>query len=221
MMNTCGVILKNVRCEAGLRHLIEQVVQGFDLDLVEVERTTNGLLRVTIDHVWTPELANQPEQFITIEDCEKVTRQLQYVLQVEDVSYERLEVGSPGIDRLLRHEQDFTRFTGEVVDIVLKEPIGGNAGNVAANRKKFRGTLERSEEAGWRVVWSDAPPIKPGVRVSAKKKAAQKWQSLDFEFADVREARLAPLVNFKGRANKHANQPNPPVLKDGEKSNES
>lgn len=198
-----------------LRHLIEQVVHGFDLDLVEFERAANGLLRVTIDHVWSPELANQPERFITIEACEKVTRQLQYVLQVEDVEYARLEVGSPGIDRLLRHEQDFVRFSGEVVDIVLKAPIGENHSNIAANRKKFRGTLERIDHANWRVVWSDAPPVKPGVRVSAKKKAAQTWQSLDFELADVQEARLAPLVNFKGRGKRAA-----PSLEDGE-NNES
>lgn len=197
-----------------MRHLIEQVVHGFDLELVEVERSAKGLLCVTIDYPW---LANQPERFITIEDCEKVTRQLQYVLQVEDIPYERLEVGSPGIDRLLRHEQDFERFTGEVVDIVLKEPIGSNTGNIAANRKKFRGVLEPAEDANWRIVWNDAPPIKPGVRVSAKRKAAQKWQSLDFEFSDVREARLAPLVNFKGRGH-HAKKPSAPVLKDGEKN---
>lgn len=200
-----------------MRHLIEQVVQGFDLDLVEVERSAGGVLCVTIDYPWMADSANQPERFVTIEDCEKVTRQLQYVLQVEDIPYERLEVGSPGIDRLLRHEKDFVRFAGEVVDIVLKEPIGSNAGNIAANRKKFRGTLESAENTSWRIVWSDDPPTKPGIRVSAKRKAAQKWQSLDFEFSDVREARLAPLVNFKGRGHR-ANIPNVPVLKNGEKN---
>jgi ribosome maturation factor RimP len=64
-------------------------------------------------------------------------------------------VSSPGIDRLLRHAQDFERFAGEVVDLVLKAPIGAAAaGQVAANRKKFRGTLRG--EGGWRIVWRRA-----------------------------------------------------------------
>lgn len=180
-----------------LHSLVEQTVQGLDLDLVEIERSAGGLLRITIDLPWTPEMAGQPEQFVTIEDCEKVTRQLQYVFEVEGVDYTRLEVSSPGIDRPLRHHNDFLRFAGEQVDITLKEPIGPNASNIAANRKKFRGTLEQTD-SGWQVVWSDAPPVKPGQRVS-KKKEPPPLQALGFVLDEVREARLAPVVDFKGR----------------------
>lgn len=142
------------------------------------------------------------EQFITVEDCEKVTRQLQYALEVEGVDYKRLEVSSPGIDRLLRNEQDFMRFEGEMVDITLKEPLGAAAGGqVAANRKKFRGTLERVDGGGWQIVWSDAPPVKPGQRVS-KKRVPAPLQALGFTLDELREARLAPIVDFKGRGAK-------------------
>ncbi len=141
-----------------------------------------------------------PEQFVTVEDCEKVTRQLQFALEVDGVDYTRLEVSSPGIDRLLRHELDFTRFAGEVVDLTLKEPIGAaGEGQVNANRKKFRGTLERAEGGGWQIVWSDEPPVKPGQRVS-KKRVPAPLQALGFELDELREARLAPIVNFKGRS---------------------
>src|SRR6218665_270417 len=47
-----------------------------------------------------------PAQSVTVEDCEKVTRQLQFALEVDGVQYQRLEVASPGIDRPLRGEQD-------------------------------------------------------------------------------------------------------------------
>ena len=145
-----------------------------------------------------------PEQFVTVEDCEKVTRQLQFALEVDGVDYARLEVSSPGIDRLLRHEQDFTRFEGAVIDLTLKEPIGvAAAGQVSANRKKFRGTLERTETGGWQIVWSDEPPVKPGQRVS-KKRVPAPLQALGFTLDELREARLAPLVDFKGRAAKPA-----------------
>lgn len=177
-----------------LHDLVTQTVQGMWLDLVEIERSAGGLLRITIDLPWNPAL---PGQFVTIEDCEKVTRQLQYALEVEGVDYARLEVSSPGIDRPLRHAQDFERFAGEEVDITLKEPIGANEGGIAANRKKFRGTLEKTG-AGWQIVWSDTPPLKPGQRVS-KKKPPPPLQALGFVLDEIREARLAPVVDFKGR----------------------
>ena len=80
-------------------------------------------------------------------------------------------------------------------------------GQVSANRKKFRGRLERAEAvvvdgveglAGWQIVWSDAPEPKPGQRVS-KKRAPVPMQVLGFTLDELREARLAPIVDFKGR----------------------
>ena len=135
-----------------LHDTIEQTVTGLGYELVEIERTGGGLLRVTIDMPYAP----GAEQFINAEDCEKVTRQLQFVLEVEGADYARLEVSSPGIDRPLRNEKDFERFAGELIDITLKAPIGAaaSAGSpVAANRKKFRGTLERAEPGDGRAGW--------------------------------------------------------------------
>lgn len=180
---------------------------GLGYDLVEIERSAGGLLRVTIDLPWSGPIsetaAGAPEPFVTVEDCEKVTRQLQFALEVDGVDYKRLEVSSPGIDRPLRNEQDFERFAGEVIDITLKAPMGAAAaGQVAANRKKFRGTLERVAGAdgsqGWQIVWSDAPEPKPGQKIS-KKRAPAPLQALGFALDELREARLAPIVDFKGR----------------------
>ncbi len=232
-----------------LQEIVEQTVSGLGYDLVEVERSAGGLLRVTIDLPWVapsavsggvsgaaPQAAPsslQTEQFINVEDCEKVNRQLQFALEVDGIEYTRLEVSSPGIDRPLRHELDFVRFTGHVIDVTLKVPMGEAAnGQVRANRKKFRGTLERvtgvtgkitasaetdasaikdvaigrtSSGSGgllgastWQIVWSDEPPIKPGQRVS-KKRVPAPLQALGFRLDELREARLAPLVSFKGR----------------------
>jgi len=179
-----------------LQETIEQTVTGLGYELVEIERTGGGLLRVTIDMPYVP----GTEQFINAEDCEKVTRQLQFVLEVEGVEYARLEVSSPGIDRLLRGEKDFERFAGELVDITLKAPIGvaASAGStVTASRKKFRGTLERAG-AAWQVVWSDEPPAKPGQKIS-KKRIPAPLQALGFTLDELHQARLAPVVDFKGR----------------------
>ena len=180
------------------QQVIEQTVTGLGYDLVELERSAGGLLRVTIDLPWQ---AGAPEQFVNVEDCERVTRQLQFTLEVEAVDYRRLEVSSPGIDRPLRHAQDFERFEGAEIDLTLKAPMGAaaTAAQVAANRKKFRGTLTRVEDGqSWQISWRDEPAVKPGQKVSKKREAAP-LNVLGFTLDELREARLAPIVDFKGR----------------------
>ena len=177
---------------------IAQTVTGLGYDLVDVERTKGGLLRVTIDF---PYVAGA-EQFINAEDCEKVTRQLVFVLEVEGANYSRLEVSSPGIDRPLKCEKDFERFVGELLDLTLKAPVGVAAAGttISANQKKFRGTLEKTEklEGGWQIVWSDEPEVKPGQKIS-KKRVPAPLQALGFTLDEIATARLAPVVDFKGR----------------------
>lgn len=181
-----------------MQSVIEQTVAGLGYDCVEIERSAGGLLRVTIDWPWTPGAPAQ--RFVNVEDCERVTRQLQYALEVESVDYKRLEVSSPGIDRPLRHEADLRRFAGAMIDLTLKAPMGAAAqGQVAANRKKFRGELRGGDADGqWLLVWSDEPAPEPGRRVS-RKRAPPAVQALGFVWSEVREARLAPIVDFKGR----------------------
>ena len=180
-----------------LQDIIEQTVSGLGYQLVEVDRSAGGLLRVTIDLPWQ---AGQPEQFIQVEDCEKVTRQLQFVLEVEGTAYNRLEVSSPGIDRPLLSENDFLRFVGELIDLTLKAPMAAAAGGlVAANRKKFRGVLETTDTPQtWQITWRDEPTSKPGMRPARVNKNLP-VQALQFNLSELREARLAPIVNFKGR----------------------
>ena len=106
---------------------VERTVTGLGYDLVDTERSARGLLRVFIDRV-----ANDPAgEFITVDDCEKVTRQLQHVLEVEGCAYERLEVSSPGLDRPLKKPADYARFAGEAIELTLKLPFQG--------RKKYQG----------------------------------------------------------------------------------
>ncbi len=198
-----------------LQDIVQQTVTGLGYDLVEVSRSAGGLLRITIDLPWVLAAENsskveQIEQFVTVEDCEKVTRQLIYALEVDAIDYKRLEVSSPGIDRPLRHNQDFERFVGQVIDVTLKAPMGSAAaGQVSPSRKKFRGVLERAEavatsadesfETAWQIVWRDEPECKPGQKVS-KKRTPAPLQALGFMLSELKEARLAPIVSFKGRA---------------------
>ena len=180
---------------------IETTVRGLGYDLVEVERAAGGLLRVTIDHPAHDGVA----RFITVDDCEKVTRQLQRVLEVGGTSYERLEVSSPGLDRPLKTAADFARFSGEQVEVTLKVPFKG--------RKRFRGELLARDD-GWRIVLAPtaakAAAKKHAASNSARARAAmappvaeaavaEEVKVLDFSMDEVREARLIPLIDFKGR----------------------
>ena len=72
-------------------------------------------------------------------------------------------------------------------------------GLVAANRKKFRGVLEITDTPQtWQITWRDEPPSKPGMRPARVKKDLP-VQALQFTLSELRDARLAPIVNFKGR----------------------
>ena len=115
-----------------LQQIVQETVTGLGYDLVEIDRTAGGLLRITIDWPWQP----GSELFINVEDCEKVNRQLQFALEVDGVTYNRLEVSSPGIDRPLSREQDFVRFLGELIDITLKAPMGESAAGLVNPTRK-------------------------------------------------------------------------------------
>jgi ribosome maturation factor RimP len=186
---------------------IETTVRGLGYDLVEVERGPRGLLRVTIDH--PAPASGEPERFIQVDDCERVTRQLQHVLEVDGVAYERLEVSSPGLDRPLKSAADFGRFAGHRVEIGLKQPFQG--------RKRFTGELLPQGD-GWRLVLGPtaaeaAAAKRQAATRSAKARAAKAAKAgtappaaapaevkvLDFALDEVREARLVPEIDFKGR----------------------
>ena len=83
-------------------------------ELVDFEQAARGLVRVYID------VMPDENRAVTVEDCEKVTHQLLHVLTVENASYERLEVSSPGLDRPLKKLSDYTRFAGQEAVIKLR-----------------------------------------------------------------------------------------------------
>jgi ribosome maturation factor RimP len=106
--------------------LIDKTVTQLGYELVDLEVSNRGkLLRLFID---------KPEG-ITIDDCVLVSNQLGNVLAVEnDIDYDRLEVSSPGLDRILKKESDFLRFVDSKASIKVRVPIEG--------RKNFVGVLK-------------------------------------------------------------------------------
>lgn len=109
--------------------LLESTVSGLGYEFVDLEVSQRGkFLRLFID---------KPGG-VTVDDCAFVSNHLTRLLAVElDYDYARLEVSSPGLDRVLRKEADFVRFNGERAQIKLRIPLAG--------RKNYAGILRGAE----------------------------------------------------------------------------
>ena len=105
--------------------LVEKLVVQLGYELVDFEIVNGGqLLRIYIDN----------NDLVSIEDCITVSNHVNNVLSVEtDYDYERLEVSSPGLDRVIKKLNDFDRFKGQKIKIKTRFAI--------ENRKNFKGTL--------------------------------------------------------------------------------
>ncbi len=114
-----------------LVNLLETTLAGMGYELVDFEQSNRGkMLQVFID---LPYVVGTPEKSITVEDCQAVSNQLTRLFAVEGVDYERLEISSPGMDRVLRKLADFERFSGEQASVKMRLPVDG--------RKKFTGVI--------------------------------------------------------------------------------
>lgn len=112
-----------------VRQIAERVAQPEGLEIVEVEFSGSGrnrVLRIFID---------KPGG-VSHSDCEFISHQVGTILDVEDAvpggSY-TLEVSSPGLERKLSRPEDFVRFQGRKVKILLREPV--------ENRRHWEGVL--------------------------------------------------------------------------------
>ena len=124
-----GSLIDQIRSMAG------RVAASYGLEIFDVQfrREAAGMvLRIQIDR---PGPAASAEDSVSVEDCAKVSRDLSAMLDVEDVvpSAYTLEVSSPGLDRPLRHADDYRRFAGRRAKLVMRQAVDGQT--------FFRGTL--------------------------------------------------------------------------------
>lgn len=126
-----------------LNALLEKTVVGLGYELVDIELSPRGrTIRVFID-------APAKERGVDVDDCVKVSNQLQRLMEVENVDYDRLEVSSPGLDRLLKKPADFEKFAGQEAHIRLRIPLN--------NRRNFQGELLglKNDKVGIRLEEGD------------------------------------------------------------------
>lgn len=135
---------------AQVRAIATRVAQSLGLDIFDVQfrREAGGMiLRVQVDR---PGPAATAEECVSVEDCARVSRDLSAVLDVEDVvpTAYTLEVSSPGLDRPLRHADDFRRFAGRRAKVVMREAVDGQT--------FFKGRLDGVAEPDVLIVTDDA-----------------------------------------------------------------
>jgi ribosome maturation factor RimP len=107
-----------------VRAAIEPALSAQGVELVDLEFLTERAgwtLRVIIERSGD---GSDPSGGVSLEDCAEVSRDVSSVLDVEDLIPQRyhLEVSSPGLDRPLRREADFVRFTGKAARVKLRRP---------------------------------------------------------------------------------------------------
>ncbi len=116
-----------------LRGLLEPAIERLGYELTDLELRFSGrlgVLRLFIDR----------PAGVGLDDCEKVSRAVSALLDVEDPLPGRynLEVSSPGLDRKLTKPAHFQRFTGEILKVQMRFPIEG--------RRRFRGRLLSADD---------------------------------------------------------------------------
>jgi len=129
--------------------LIRPTVSALGVELWGIEHIVQGrfsVLRIYID---------KGGDGITIEDCEKVSRQISGILDVEDAiaGEYTLEVSSPGMDRPLFELSQFERYVGSVATVRLRTPIEG--------RRKFKGVIQKVEADAVCLLVDDKEYILP------------------------------------------------------------
>lgn len=123
--------MRSEEIQAALRtvtRLIEPILEEMDIELVDVaylHEQGRWILRIYVDM----------EGGISVEDCARVSREIEDLIDVKDVFRQTyvLEVSSPGLNRPLKRERDFVRAIGEKIKVKMRDPLNG--------RRNFTGYL--------------------------------------------------------------------------------
>jgi ribosome maturation factor RimP len=125
-----------VTLEEKLENALKPTIESMGFDLWGMEYLPAGrhtMLRIFIE---------KPDGTINSDETYDVCKQISAILDVEDLisSEFRLEVSSPGMDRLLFTPEQFKRYQGQEVQVRSSMAILG--------RKRFKGPMTDVNESG-------------------------------------------------------------------------
>ncbi len=136
--------IKESGLEQRIARIVEPVANDLGYALVRVKLTAENGATLQI-------MAEDALGKFSIEDCERLSKDVSPVLDVEDpIDREyHLEVSSPGIDRPLVRARDFARFVGHEAKVELADALEG--------RKRFRGEIAASDAESVTIKLPDVP----------------------------------------------------------------
>jgi len=125
-----------------VQEFVESVLPSMGLELVEIQYRQEG-------EGWVLRLFLDGPDGIGLDQCGKVSRELSFFLDVEDLIPHpfNLEVSSPGLERPLRNMADFKRFSGKKARVKLRRPMAG--------QKVFIGLIGELDEFGFDLLLED------------------------------------------------------------------
>lgn len=147
---------------ARVEKLVLPVTTELGLELVDIEYLQDGgywYLRIYVE---------KENEDISLDDCAKVSNRIDE--DVDNVIEEKffLEVSSPGVERPLKKEADYTRFTGQKARLILKHKMDDS--------RNWTGIIEKYEDS---IIYLDVEDKVLEIPYSEVKKA-----NLVFEFED-------------------------------------
>ena len=199
--------LKGEQRHVALQQTVEQTVAGLGYDLVEIERSAGGLLRVTIDLPWTgPNSEVLPPERRALHHGRGL-REGHAPAAVRAGGRRRRVQAARGVVAghrpAVAQRTGFRAFCrrGDRHHAEGADGRGGGGPGVGQPQEISRhaGACAAADGTpGWQIVWSEEPAAKPGQKIS-KKRVPAPLQALGFALDELREARLAPIVDFNGR----------------------
>lgn len=131
-----------------VRAAVEPVLSAHGVSLYDVEFLTEHAgwtLRLVIER--ESDAGSDGTGGVSLEDCAEVSRDASAVLDVADLipQHYSLEVSSPGLDRALRREADFRRFTGKNARVKLRHPAPDG-------QRLLRGPLDAAPDGAVAVI---------------------------------------------------------------------
>jgi ribosome maturation factor RimP len=121
---------------------VESFLPSMGLELVEIQYRQESM-------GWVLRLFIDGPDGIGVDQCARVSRELNTFLEVEDLIQHAysLEVSSPGLERPLRSSADFKRYAGKKARIKLRHPI--------EDKKVFIGLVGESDEKEVELLFDD------------------------------------------------------------------
>jgi ribosome maturation factor RimP len=172
--------------------VVESSVVPLGYEVIDIELDNTGLIRIFVDLI-------DGMREINLKDCELITRQLVYLLPVEGIKYERLEVSSPGVDRRLTKVHHFERFIGAKVKLKFRDLVAGKKNYIGVLGKLCADNLLELNTTKTPHI-DDIRSDNPSSLFYIEENGVNGSERIEFAVDQLEQARLVEEISSKGKS---------------------